>query len=112
MVDLQHPNITNIIAFEQAGTLIRSNGAQTSQAYIVQELAGGGELFDFLALGRFSEPVARFYFRQLISGLEYLHTRGIYHRDLKPENLLLTSDFNLKIADFGFAKSATDIING
>lgn len=39
----------------------------------------------------------------MIAGLEYLHGNNIAHRDLKPENLLFDSDFNLKIADFGFA---------
>lgn len=53
------------------------------------ELATGGELFDYVATtGRFAEPIARFYFHQLINGLEYVHNKGITHRDLKPENVL------------------------
>lgn len=35
--------------------------------------------------------------------LYYLHSKGYAHRDLKPENVLFDKDFNLKIADFGFA---------
>jgi len=35
--------------------------------------------------------------------LDSVHRKGMTHRDLKPENLLFDSDFNLKIADFGFA---------
>lgn len=72
--------------------------------YIALELATGGELFDFISnSGRFEEPVARYYFKQLLEGLYYCHNQSICHRDLKPENLLLDGEYNLKIADFGFA---------
>ena len=61
-------------------------------------------MFDYVAsTGRFNERIARFYFRQIIEGLGYVHSKGITHRDLKPENVLYDSHFNLKIADFGFA---------
>jgi serine/threonine-protein kinase Chk1 len=41
----------------------------------------------------------------MLTGLEYLHSKGIAHRDMKPENLLYDEKFLLKIADFGFATS-------
>ena len=40
-------------------------------------------------------------FRDTVLGLEYLHYQGIIHRDIKPANLLWTSDFRVKISDFG-----------
>ena len=44
---------------------------------------------------------AHFYFKQLMDGLGYLHSRGIIHKDIKPGNLLLNTAGILKIADFG-----------
>jgi 5'-AMP-activated protein kinase, catalytic alpha subunit len=69
----------------------------------VYELALGGELFNFVLAGALPERVARMYFRQMIAGIEYIHSRGIYHRDLKFENILLSETLVLKIADFGLS---------
>lgn len=70
---------------------------------MVLEFVEGGELFDFVAQGAFSEPICRFYFKQMLQVLHYVHSKGVAHRDLKPENILLDSKLNVKIADFGFA---------
>jgi carbon catabolite-derepressing protein kinase len=74
----------------------------------VLELVELGDLFSFIKVkhksGAFTERFARHYFRQLLDTLTYLHvTAGIVHRDLKPENLLLNSNYELKIADFGLS---------
>ena len=71
---------------------------------MVYERAEGGELMDFLLItGAFNEALARHFFKQLLQGLDYCHINGVAHRDLKPDNLLLDINFNLKIADFGYA---------
>ena len=73
---------------------------------IVMEYASGGELFDYILTHRFlKDPPARRLFAQLISGVGYLHKKGIVHRDLKLENLLLDKNKNIIITDFGFANT-------
>ncbi|KAG2648653.1 CBL-interacting protein kinase 26-like [Panicum virgatum] len=80
--------------------------ASKSKIYFVLEYAKGGELFNKISKGKFSEDVARRYFHQLISAVEYCHSQGVYHRDLKPENLLLDDNENLKVSDFGLSALA------
>jgi serine/threonine protein kinase len=104
MSKLSHPNIVNLIEYSKDAFVEKEDGTKYPVICIGLELATGGELFDYVALtGRFDERIARFYFKQLIAGLDYVHQRGVTHRDLKPENVLYDSHFNLKIADFGFA---------
>ena len=54
-----------------------------------------------MAKDRLSESEARFFFRQIIAALAYIHSKGYAHRDLKPENLLLDDNQCLKLIDFG-----------
>ena len=105
---LEHPNIVRLKYFGEDIYVNEEKGTQKNVFFIAIELAKGGELFDFLSIsGKFSEPMARYYFKQLMDGIEYCHRNKICHRDLKPENLLLDADYNLKIADFGFAREVS-----
>jgi serum/glucocorticoid-regulated kinase 2 len=53
---------------------------------------------------RFPEAVARFYFSEILLGIENLHKNDIMYRDLKPENILIDLDGHIKITDFGLSK--------
>ncbi|ORX52449.1 Pkinase-domain-containing protein [Hesseltinella vesiculosa] len=81
---------------------------ETSPIYCqVMEYCDGGDLFNLVyeCSDRGLEvPEANCLFKQLISGVDYLHSMGIAHRDLKPENLLMTSQGRMKISDFGSAE--------
>jgi len=68
--------------------------------YLVQECVEGGEI---LVKEPLQPSVARHYFRDLLRGVEYMHSQNIVHRDIKPENILLTNENRIKIADFGTA---------
>ncbi|KAI6200562.1 Cyclin-dependent kinase 20 [Aphelenchoides besseyi] len=50
-----------------------------------------------------TDNLTRFFFTQLLRGIEHLHELNIMHRDLKPENILIRSNGTLQIADFGLA---------
>lgn len=90
---VKHPNIVDL----------HEVMASKSKIYFAMELVRGGELFSKIAKGRLKEDTARVYFQQLISAVDFCHSRGVYHRDLKPENLLLDEDGNLKVTDFGLS---------
>eukprot|EP00252_Welwitschia_mirabilis_P008829 TRINITY_DN2103_c0_g1_i2.p1 TRINITY_DN2103_c0_g1~~TRINITY_DN2103_c0_g1_i2.p1 ORF type:complete len:468 (+),score=82.84 TRINITY_DN2103_c0_g1_i2:148-1551(+) len=78
--------------------------ASQTKIYMILEFVSGGELFDKIVhQRRLSENESRRYFQQLIDGVDYCHSKGVYHRDLKPENLLLDAKGNLKISDFGLS---------
>jgi len=98
---LKHPNVIDIVYYEnEKDTLYR--GELKKVSYILMEYAPHGDFFDFVTKYRDSldDKLVRTYFRQLIDGIEYLHSARVAHLDLKPENLLLGADLNLKIADF------------
>ncbi|KAJ7596993.1 CAMK/CAMKL/AMPK protein kinase [Mycena floridula] len=70
------------------------------------------ELFQYIVTtannGTMQESLARKFFQQIISGIDYSHRLKIVHRDLKPENVLLDDDLNVKIADFGLSREISD----
>ncbi|XP_034039152.1 death-associated protein kinase 2a [Thalassophryne amazonica] len=95
---VQHPNIVTLHdVFENRTDVV-----------LILELVSGGELFDFLAQKEsLSEEEATQFIKQILEGVNYLHSRKIAHFDLKPENIMLL-DKNvplprIKLIDFGLA---------
>lgn len=93
---VRHPNVVELYEVMASKTKI----------YFVMEYVKGGELFGKVAKGKLKEDAAKKYFQQLISAVDYCHSRGVCHRDLKPENLLLDEHGNLKVSDFGLSALA------
>ncbi|XP_076751508.1 cAMP-dependent protein kinase catalytic subunit 1 [Xylocopa sonorina] len=76
-----------------------------SYVYMVLPYINGGEMFTHLRrMGKFDEPLARFYAAQVALALEYLHHCSLIYRDLKPENILIQSTGYIRVTDLGFCK--------
>ena len=78
--------------------------------YAIFEYLKNSELYNyvFLLKKKFSEDISRKIFFDLLKAVETCHKSGITHGDIKLENILLNSNFNLKLIDFGFAKNIKD----
>lgn len=93
---LKHLTHPNIIGLEE----VLQNSKYVG---IVLEYASGGEFYKFIQKKRrLDEQKACKIFAELVSGVSYMHSKGLVHRDLKLENLLLDTNENLLITDFGF----------
>ncbi|XP_042503101.1 protein IMPAIRED IN BABA-INDUCED STERILITY 1-like isoform X2 [Macadamia integrifolia] len=93
---LDHPNIVKL---EGLITSRLSCSIYLVFEYMEHDLAGLSSCPDI----KFSESQVKCYMRQLFSGLEHCHSRGIMHRDVKGSNLLVNNEGIVKIADFGLA---------
>ncbi|KAJ1521043.1 hypothetical protein ONE63_002754 [Megalurothrips usitatus] len=84
-----------------------------SHFFLVVEYCSGGELFDHIVdKNRLNEKESRAAFRQILSAVAYLHSKGFVHRDLKPENVLLDKDLNMKLIDFGLCAKPSGGLTG
>ena len=101
--DIQHDSIVTMLDYAEEAKLAKENKVK-KVSYVAYELAEKGSLYDYVSnTGRFEECYARLIFSQVLEAIEYLHLHGISHRDIKTENIVLDSEFNSKLCDFGFA---------
>jgi serine/threonine protein kinase len=91
---LSHANIVPIFDFGQAD----------GRPYLVMELVEGGSLADRLKAGPADPAWAAGVVEQVARAVHHIHAHRLIHRDLKPANVLLTTDGNPKVTDFGLAK--------
>lgn len=119
LLSTQHPNIVRFISH-----YVEPINEYSSTTYLVLEKVNSGELFQRIVNKlKLRQDETRAIYKQLLSGLQYLHAKNIIHRDIKPENILLDItpktashqkqtgpwddneyDVRVKIADFGLAK--------
>lgn len=101
----KHPNIVQVYDLRADGVITnRGIPYGNNHLYCVMQLAQKGVMLDYLMTGgQMSEPIAKYYFKQLVDGLNYIHSKDCVHRDLKPDNLLIGDNYELLIADFGHA---------
>ena len=96
MKALNHPNLVQLYE------VIRSSSGKT---LMVMEYCEAGPLVETekfsISDGTMPEIMVQHIFRQIVLGLNYLHSSGIVHGDIKPENMLLSGDGTVKISDFG-----------
>lgn len=99
LTKIENTNIIQVHSILQRGPRV----------FIFMRYADNGDLLDFIKRnGIVPEQQAKVWFKQMTLGLQYLHAKNIAHRDLKCENILLSRRFNVKLADFGFARFCVD----
>lgn len=103
-----HPNVLSIDDHSiQKGVLKNEKGEVVGKdlSYMVMPFASMGDLGSYLTGDTyFDEDVSVFLFHQVFHGLCHIHEKGFVHLDLKPDNILITDDYQLKIADFGLSQ--------
>lgn len=100
VANISHPNIVNVYDV----------GCDGKVNYIVMEYVDGQNLKEIIKNeGTLDEYTALDITKQIAKALSAAHKKGVIHRDIKPHNILISSEGrNVKVADFGIAKAATN----
>nr|GMD63425.1 mitogen-activated protein kinase 7 [Ipomoea batatas] len=107
---LRHIRHENVIALRDV--MMPSNRSSFTDLYLVYELMDT----DLHHIIKSSQPLTndhcKYFLFQVLRGLEYLHSANVLHRDLKPGNILVNANCDLKICDFGLARTTSGDNNG
>ncbi|XP_072033973.1 myosin-IIIb-like [Amphiura filiformis] len=104
-----HPNLPRFY-----GAFYKTMQGQHNQLWLILELCGGGSVTDLLQGmldngERFNELIIAYILRETMQALSHLHIHNVMHRDVKGHNVLMTTDANIKLVDFGVSAWVSDM---
>lgn len=101
MKESKHKNIVNFMdSYLHEGDL-----------WVVMEYMQGGSLTDVVTFNMMSDPQIAAVCREVLYGLQHLHSKNVIHRDIKSDNILLSERGDIKLTDFGFCAQINDSQN-
>ncbi len=112
---LHHPRIVKQRGYEYSGWYVKEykdHTAEVEVAYCLMDKARHGNLIDVICLaGAMNERIARFYFKQMVEAVKFMHESDYAHRNLKLNNMLLDEDCNLVVTGFRYAKRISSAVS-
>lgn len=105
---LKHMKHENVISLLDCFTPCHDD---FQDVYMVTHLMGA-DLNNIIKCQKLSDEHVQFLIYQVLRGLKYIHSAGVIHRDLKPSNIAVNEDCELRILDFGLARSSDDEMTG